>query len=85
MIFETQYPMLQHFALVSLYIGECCLQRSQVPELINLEVLALDRAGETVEFQVILRRSFATAVVREDAVLDGLLVEGQNLVFHLRR
>ena len=60
----------------SLYVGERGLEWSQVPEVIHLEVLALDRAGETVEFQVIFRRSFAAAIVRENAVLNGLLVEG---------
>jgi hypothetical protein len=39
-------PILQ---LASLYIGEGGLERSQIPEVIDLEVLALDRTGETVE------------------------------------
>ena len=61
----------------SLYIGERGLERSQIPEILHLQVLALQRAGETVEFQVVLRRAFAAAVVREDAVLDGLLKKGR--------
>ena len=41
--------MLQHSTLFSLYIGKRGLEWSQIPEVIHLEILALDRAGETVE------------------------------------
>ena len=43
-------PILQYSSFVSLYIGEGGLKRSQIPEVIHLEILALDRAGETVKF-----------------------------------
>ena len=65
--------------------GKRSFERSEMPEVVRLQVLALQRAGESVEFQIILGRALGAAVVWKDAVLYGLLEEGQNLLFQLRR
>jgi hypothetical protein len=74
--FQTQHsrtPALH--CRISLDAGERGLERREVPEVLHLQILALQRAGETVELQVVLRRASQPAVIRKDAVLDGFLEE----------
>ena len=47
--FKPNAPLLQSSSFVSLYLGKRRLEWSQIPEVIHLEILAFDRAGETVE------------------------------------
>src|SRR5687768_17180737 len=60
-------------------------QRREGPEVLRLQVWALERPRQVEELQVVLRRALAAAVVREDAVLHALLEVRQDLLLELRR
>src|SRR5687767_15163294 len=56
------------------------LQRREMPEVLDLGVRVLDRPGERVELQIVLRRLLTAAVVGEDAVCRAFLEVGQDFL-----
>src|SRR5918997_3457486 len=66
---------------------QCFLEWFEVPEILDVQRLGvtLDLAGGLVELEVFLGRLTTPAVLREQALLGGLLVVGQYLLFLLGR
>src|SRR5262245_31813787 len=68
-----------------LHVGESSFERSEVPEILGLQVFAFQCAGQTVKLQIIVCRMRHAAVIGEDAVLHGFFKERKDFVFHLGR
>src|SRR5919112_4715925 len=66
---------------------QCFLEWFEVPEVLDVQCrgVALNLAGGLVELDVFLGRLTTPAVLREQALLGGLLVVGQYLLFLLGR